>query len=111
MKSSQAELNYLKVVVWSLLESEDFKQQHINQVFALTADGNDSLFRMQVKESSDEELTKINPPEPEKHESFLKQVEKQVLRSQGNSDISYIRKRLPVRSLREFFEWREKHKH
>jgi hypothetical protein len=97
------ELKYVSLVIWDLLEGA-YKKEGINQVFALTKDGKESLMRYQVKETDDEPMTHIDPPHPDTHKNFMDRVEKKAKKIHNSSDISYVRSRLMISSLKEYLE-------
>lgn len=101
LHDSDQEFKYISVIVWSLLEKE-YKEEGVNQVFALTKDGNESLFRLQVKEADDEPMTNIPPPSTENYNLFFKQLRSKIKSIHGTDKIDYRRSRLRVKSLREY---------
>jgi hypothetical protein len=99
--SSVMEMQYISLIVWDLLEKQ-YKEEGINQVFALTKDGKESLFRYQTQEADDEPMTKIEPPTKKNHKNFFEKLRRKVFAIHGTNKIDYKRSLLPVKSLKEY---------
>jgi hypothetical protein len=95
------ELKYASLIVWNLLDTA-YREEGINQVFALTKDGKESLMRYQMKETDDEPMTRIEPPDQKVHEGFIRHLEMKAKAVHNTVDISYVRSRLKVKSLKEY---------
>jgi hypothetical protein len=101
LNNSTLESKYISIIVWHLLENQ-YREEGINQVFVLTKDGNESLFRYQAKEADDEPMTKVEPPTAENYDLFFEQLRKKIKEIHGTEKIDYLRNRLRVKSLKEY---------